>query len=51
MAFDGITLRKIVSELNVLVNGKVNQIHIKSKDNLVFSIYNNSLYSLKIFNK
>ena len=48
MAFDGITLRKIVSELNVLVNGKVNQIHIKSKDNLVFSIYNNSLYSLNI---
>ena len=48
MAFDGITLRKIVNELSILINGKVNQIHIKSKDNIVFSIYNNSLYSLNI---
>ncbi len=39
MAFDGITLRKIVCELQTLVGGKVNQIYIPTNNNIIIGIY------------
>lgn len=49
MAFDGITLHTIVSELhNTLVNGKVNKIYEPNSNNLIISIYNKHTYMLNI---
>lgn len=49
MAFDGIVLKKIIDELNVLVHGKVNRIFEPTKNELIFSIYSNSkTYALNI---
>lgn len=48
MAFDGITLNKIISELQILVKGKVNQIYIPNNNNIIISVYNGSNYSLNI---
>ncbi len=36
MAFDGIVLKKIIDELNVLVHGKVNRIFEPTKNELIF---------------
>ncbi len=48
MAFDGITLRKIVTELQILEGGKVNQIHVPTNNNIIIGIYNGSNYALNI---
>ncbi len=48
MSFDGITLKKVVSELQVLVNGKVNHIYIPTSNNIVIGIYNGANYALNI---
>ena len=49
MAFDGIVLKKIIDELNVLVHGKVNRIFEPTKNELIFSIYSNGkTYALNI---
>ena len=48
MAFDGITLRKIISELQILINGKVNYIYIPTSNNIVLGIYNGANYALNI---
>ena len=48
MAFDGITLNKILSELQILVKGKVNQIYIPNNNNIIINIYNGSNYILYI---
>ena len=49
MAFDGIALHTIVSELqSTLVNGKVNKIYEPSSNNLIISIYNKHTYMLNI---
>ena len=48
MSFDGITLKKVVSELQVLVNGKVNYIYIPTSNNIVIGIYNGANYALNI---
>ncbi len=48
MAFDGITLKKIISELQILENGKVNYIYIPTNNNVIIGIYNGSIYSLNI---
>ncbi len=48
MAFDGITLRKIISELQILNGGKVNQIYVPTNTNIIISIYNGSKYALNI---
>lgn len=48
MAFDGIVLKKVISELNTcLINGKINKIYEPNKNEIVFGIYSNSKnYSL-----
>ena len=49
MAFDGIVLKKVVDELQVLKNGKVNRIYEPNKNELLISIYaNGSTYALNI---
>ena len=48
MAFDGITLKKIISELQILINGKVNYIYIPNSNNIVLGIYNGANYALNI---
>lgn len=49
MAFDGIILKKVVDELQVLKNGKVNRIYEPNKNELLFSIYSNgNTYALNI---
>ena len=49
MAFDGIVLKKIIDELQVLKNGKVNRIYEPNKNELLLNIYaNGSTYALNI---
>ena len=48
MAFDGITLNKIVNELQVLIGGKVNYIYEPDSNNIVMGIYNGATYALNI---
>lgn len=48
MAFDGITLRKIISELKILEGGKVNQIYQPDLNTIVIGIYNANKYALNI---
>ena len=49
MAFDGIILKKVVDELQVLKNGKVNRIYEPNKNELLISIYaNGNTYALNI---
>ena len=48
MAFDGITLKKIICEMQILVNGKVNSIYIPTSNNIVIGIYNGAHYALNI---
>lgn len=48
MAFDGITLNKIVNELQVLIGGKVNYIYEPDNNNIVMGIYNGATYALNI---
>lgn len=48
MAFDGITLHSIVNELQILKNGKVNQIYEPNNNNITISIYNGKTYLLNI---
>ncbi len=48
MAFDGITLRKVISELQILIGGKVNQIYVPTNNNIVIGIYNGANYALNI---
>lgn len=48
MAFDGITLRKIIGELHILEGGKVNQIYVPTNNNIIIGIYNRSNYALNI---
>lgn len=48
MAFDGITLRKVISELKILEGGKVNQIYEPDKSAIVIGIYNGNKYALNI---
>ena len=49
MAFDGIVLKKVVDELQVLQNGKVNRIYEPNKNELLLSIYaNGNTYALNI---
>lgn len=48
MAFDGITLYSVIKELQVLVDGKVNQIYEPTSNNIYISIYNKKTYALNI---
>ena len=49
MAFDGMVLKSVVKELNILKNGKVNRIYEPSNNNIIFSIYSEgSTYALDI---
>lgn len=48
MAFDGITLRKIVGEMQVLVGAKVNNIYQPDANNVIISIYNGLRYVINI---
>ena len=48
MAFDGITLHNIIDELQVLINGKVNQIYEPDSNNITISIYSGKTYLLNI---
>ena len=49
MAFDGMVLKSVVKELNILKNGKVNRIYEPSNNNIIFSIYaEGSTYALDI---
>ena len=49
MAFDGMVLKSVVKELNILKNGKVNRIYEPSNNNIIFSIYaEGSIYALDI---
>lgn len=49
MAFDGITLNTIISELqNVLICGKVNKIYEPNSNNVIISIYNKKTFMLNI---
>lgn len=49
MAFDGIVLKKVVDELQVLKNGKVNRIYEPNKNELLINIYaNGNTYALNI---
>ena len=48
MAFDGITLKKIICEMQILINGKVNSIYIPTSNNIVIGIYNGANYALNI---
>ena len=48
MAFDGITLHTIIKELQVLIDGKINQIYEPNKNCIVLNVYNKKSYSLLI---
>lgn len=49
MAFDGIVLKSVIKELEVLKYGKVNKIYEPSKNELIFGIYaNKNNYALNI---
>lgn len=48
MAFDGVTLHTIVSELQFLKNAKVNSIYEPSQNNIVISVYNKNTYAINI---
>lgn len=48
MAFDGITLHSIVNELQILINGKINQIYQPNSNNITISIYSGKNYLLNI---
>ena len=48
MAFDGITLHSIIKELQILVDGKVNQIYEPTGNTIYISIYNKKTYALNI---
>ena len=49
MAFDGIVLKRVVDELQILKNGKVNRIYEPNKNELLISIYaNGNTYALNI---
>ena len=48
MAFDGITLKNIIFELNELINGKVDSIYEPTENSLLIKIYNKKLYCLNI---
>lgn len=48
MAFDGVTLHTIVSELQFLKNAKVNSIYEPSQNNIVISVYNKKTYAINI---
>lgn len=48
MAFDGITLHSVIKELQVLVDGKVNQIYEPTANTIYMSIYNKKTYALNI---
>ena len=39
MAFDGITLHSVISELQILIDGKVNQIYQPNNNNIAVSVY------------
>ena len=42
MAFDGIVLSKVVSELNdCLINGKINKVYEPNKNEIILGIYSN----------
>lgn len=48
MAFDGITLKKIVSELKILEGAKVNYIYEPDSNTIVIGLYNGIKYALNI---
>lgn len=48
MAFDGITLRKIISEIQLLIGAKVNNIYEPDNNNIVISVYNGARYAINI---
>lgn len=49
MAFDGLVLKAVVSELDCLINGKVQKIYEPEENEVLLSIYNNGIqYALSI---
>lgn len=48
MAFDGITLKKIVSELKILEGSKINYIYEPDSNTIVIGLYNGIKYALNI---
>lgn len=49
MAFDGITTKSIVKELNILIGSKINKIHEPDKNTIVLDLYSqNKNYNLNI---
>lgn len=48
MAFDGITLRKVTSELQILIGAKVNYIYEPDTNTIVIGLYNGVKYALNI---
>ena len=48
MAFDGITLHSIVDELQILINGKINQIYQPNSNNITISVYSGKNYLLNL---
>ena len=48
MAFDGIILKKVIDELQILENAKVNKIFQPSNNNIVINVYRGKNYSINI---
>lgn len=49
MALDGLVLKSLTNELNILINGKVNRIYQPTNNELLISIYaNKKIYNLNI---
>ena len=50
MAFDGITAKKVIDELNTcLISGKINKIYEPNKNEVILGIYNNGKnYALNV---
>ena len=48
MAFDGITLKKVIDELQILNNAKVNKIFQPTSNNIIINVYRGDNYSINI---
>src|SRR5574344_629046 len=48
MAFDGIVLKSVISELQILNGAKVNRILQPDKNSIVLSVYNGNTYAIYI---
>ena len=48
MAFDGITLKKVIDELQILIDARVDKITEPSNSNIIINVYKQKNYFINI---